>query len=114
MPWRVKNDMGLPTVKVRRGLWTSDTISSNGGEYKSDQTSWFGDGLDITVEGVSGFFFETIMNPALVRTNVSAKNNTVVRLYDGGPSRGKYTVKIHITDDKGRNERSEVEVDMAK
>ncbi|MEN3335926.1 MAG: hypothetical protein V7641_5291 [Blastocatellia bacterium] len=113
MSWKVKNFLGRSNVKVRRGLWTSDPIPMNG-EYKSDQKSWFGDGLDITVEGVSGFFFETIMNPTLVRTNVSADKNTVVTVNDGGVSKGKATVKIHITDDHGRNERSEVEVDMAK
>lgn len=113
MTWRVRNFLGRANVKVRRGLWTSDPIPQNG-EYKSDHTSWFGDGVDITVEGVSGFFFEVLANPTLVRTNVSAANNTVVNINDGGIHKGKALVKIHITDDKGRNERSEVEVDMAK
>ena len=110
MSWIIRNYLGRAEVKVRSFLWTSDNIGM-GGEYRSDRG---GDSFDITVEGVSGYFWEAIMNPALIRTNVSSSRETCVTLRDGGVDRGKMTVRITVTDNHGRNEHSEVEVDMAR
>lgn len=113
MAWIIRNNLGRTHVQVRKWAWTSTQITANGGEYKSDWASWFGD-LDITVEGVSGYLLEFIMNPTLIATSVSPKKETRIVLNDGGfDSRTrKYTVRIEVTDNTGRNERKELDVDV--
>ena len=113
MAWVVKNNIGRSDVKVRKWAWTSEPIAAGGGEYRSDWKSWFGD-LDITVEAVSGFLWEFIMNPTIVATSVSPEKETRIDLNDGGfDSRTrKYTVRVHITDNKGRDERKELDFDV--
>jgi hypothetical protein len=70
------------------------------------------------VEGVSGYFWEAILNPTIVRTNVSNKNNTVVEIRHSGIRRGdtrkfdKFGLTVLITDSAGRNERHDLEVNI--
>jgi len=111
MAWVVKNNLSRADLRVRSFLWTSEKIKIRS-EYKSELGG--GGNFDITLEGVSGYLLEFLTNATLLYTTVSSRKNTVVSVNDGGVSRNKQTVKIHITDNEGRNERHEVEVDLAK
>ena len=115
MAWTIKNNLTGSDVKVRKFAWVSEAIKAFGGEYTSDWKSLIDGGdLDITVEGVSGYLVEFIMNPTIVATTVNPDKNTRIELSDGGYDsiKKKYTVKTHITDNKGRNEYKSGDFDV--